>query len=113
VDHVKECPGFLPHKHLDRLCKQLQVKYSKVKLSFGYIGNCSMPAMSKTNPHAFDDRSWRFFTQVTKPREAQYPGVDYRFSYGNYSTENLDKFWAVAKDDLEDWLKLNVLPHVR
>jgi hypothetical protein len=89
------------HERCRALLDTLKAKYPEVRLSFGYVGNCSS---------RYDDRSWRFFTKVMDPKDAPYT-----FSwglYGGYTSENLDKMADDAAVKLEPWIQAVVRPHI-
>ena len=65
---------------LEEISKKLAEKYPHMKISFGYIGNCS------SRPGGYDDRSWRFFYVTGDVRQ---PGTQ---SFGYYDTAGLPKF---------------------
>lgn len=80
-----------------QILDRLNAKYPEVRLSFGYIGNCSI---------SFDDRSWGFFTKVPMPLKR------HCFSYGWTSTDKVDEFLDNVEDKLDQWIQTQVFPQV-
>lgn len=88
----------LPGKDAGQLLKDLREKYPDVGLSYGYIGNWESWG---------DERSWYFFTKVGMP-----DGRD-SFKWGGFRTVDTPAMLEKAWQDLEDWIRVKVLPHIR
>ena len=79
------------------LMEAAAIKYPKLGLSFGYIGNCSL-----FGGKGLDDRSWRVFTNLRERNGG------YSVSFGGHSTDNLGALLVEAETRLDSWCELQM-----
>jgi hypothetical protein len=73
------------------------IKYAKLGLSFGYVGNCNL-----FGGKGFDDRSWRVFTNLRERNG------NYSVSFGGQATDNLGSLLVQAETGLDAWCQLQM-----
>jgi hypothetical protein len=78
------------HERCENVLKGLRAAFPEAGLSFGYIGNLTSQ---------MDDRSWRFFSHIPK-KDAHGFETGESWSFGGYSTEDLDHCAAWAEAEL-------------